>query len=78
MLVTSTNDVKQYNLTQGRSLPEWLDERKRRKLLSVKFLLWQKFEMLCFCDLNHLEFRFAFLWQEEEMAISNTSFFPSK
>ena len=39
MLVSSTNDVKQYNLTQGRSLPEWLDERKRRKLLSVSISL---------------------------------------
>jgi hypothetical protein len=38
MLATSTNEVKQYNLTQGRSLPEWLDERKRRKLLSVNQL----------------------------------------
>jgi len=35
MQVTNLNDVKQYNLTQGRSLPDWLDERKRRKLLSV-------------------------------------------
>ncbi len=34
--MSATNDVKQYNLTQGRSLPEWLDERKRRKLLSVR------------------------------------------
>lgn len=33
MQVASNNDVKQYNLTAGRSLPEWLDERKRRQML---------------------------------------------
>jgi ribosome biogenesis protein ENP2 len=33
MQVTTTNDVKVYNLSAGRSLPEWISERKRRTLL---------------------------------------------
>ena len=33
MQVTTVNDVKAYNLSAGRSLPEWISERKRRTLL---------------------------------------------
>ncbi|XP_034945328.1 nucleolar protein 10 [Chelonus insularis] len=33
MQVSNQNDVKIYNLSSGRSLPEWLSERKRRKLI---------------------------------------------
>ncbi|XP_058808997.1 nucleolar protein 10 [Phymastichus coffea] len=33
MLVSNPNDVKIYNLSVGKSIPEWLSERKRRKLL---------------------------------------------
>jgi ribosome biogenesis protein ENP2 len=40
------NDVKQYNLTAGRSLPEWLDERKRRSLLKKDVELRRRLELL--------------------------------
>lgn len=33
MQVSELNDVKVYNLSSGKSLPEWLSERKRRQLL---------------------------------------------
>ena len=33
MQVTTANDVKVYNLSAGKSLPEWISERKRRTLL---------------------------------------------
>ena len=32
MQVSCANDVKIYNLSAGKSLPEWLDEKRRRKL----------------------------------------------
>ncbi len=31
MQLSTANDVKVYNLSAGRSLPEWLAERERRK-----------------------------------------------
>lgn len=33
MQVSAASDVKVYNLSAGRSLPEWISERKRRMLL---------------------------------------------
>lgn len=33
MKVTSVNNVKIYNVNTGRSLPQWITERKKRKLL---------------------------------------------
>ena len=42
----SGNDVKQYNLTAGKSLPEWLDERKRRTLLKKDVELRRRLELL--------------------------------
>ena len=46
MQVASNNDVKQYNLTAGRSLPEWLDERKRRQMLKKDVELRRRVELL--------------------------------
>ena len=31
MQLSTANDVKVYNLSAGKSLPEWLEERERRK-----------------------------------------------
>ena len=42
----SGNDVKQYNLTAGKSLPEWLDERKRRQLLKKDVELRRRLELI--------------------------------
>jgi ribosome biogenesis protein ENP2 len=33
MQVTTAGGVKVYNLSAGKSLPEWISERKRRALL---------------------------------------------
>ena len=33
MQVRTANDVKVYNLSAGKSLPEWISDRKRRTLL---------------------------------------------
>jgi hypothetical protein len=33
MQVSITNDVKIYNLSAGKSLPDWISERKRRLLV---------------------------------------------
>ena len=46
MQSNSGNDVKQYNLTAGKSLPEWLDERKRRTLLKRDVELRRRLELL--------------------------------
>ena len=42
----SGTDVKQYNLTAGKSLPDWLDERKRRTLLKKDVELRKRLELL--------------------------------
>lgn len=46
MQSNSGNDVKQYNLTAGKSLPEWLDERKRRTLVKRDVELRRRLELL--------------------------------
>ena len=33
MQVNCSNDIKVYNLSAGKSLPEWISDRKRRTLL---------------------------------------------
>ena len=33
MQVSTANDVKVYNLSAGKSLPEWISDRKKRTLL---------------------------------------------
>jgi ribosome biogenesis protein ENP2 len=33
MKVTSVNNVKIYNVNTGRSVPQWISEKKKRKLL---------------------------------------------
>lgn len=33
MEVSTSNDVKVYNLSAGKSLPEWISDRKKRTLL---------------------------------------------
>ena len=32
MQILEANDVKIYNLSSGKSIPEWIADRKRRKL----------------------------------------------
>ena len=41
-----SNDVKQYNLTSGRSLPEWIDERKRRRALKKDVDVNRRIELI--------------------------------
>lgn len=53
MQVSNPNNVKIYNLSAGKSLPEWLTDRKKRKLqqtdtdLQRRIELIQDFEMPC-------------------------------
>ena len=37
MQVSTANDVKVYNLSSGRTLPEWISDRKKRALLKNDF-----------------------------------------
>eukprot|EP00092_Neocalanus_flemingeri_P000012 GFUD01000012.1.p1 GENE.GFUD01000012.1~~GFUD01000012.1.p1 ORF type:complete len:702 (+),score=282.39 GFUD01000012.1:61-2166(+) len=56
MQVSTTNDVKIYNLSAGKSLPEWLTERKKRQLVKddidvrKRIELIQDFEMPAISD----------------------------
>ncbi|KAM9354074.1 nucleolar protein 10 [Pholidichthys leucotaenia] len=55
MQVSSVNDVKIYNLSYGKSLPEWLSDRKKRQLqkkdvdIQRRIELLQDFEMPTVC-----------------------------
>ncbi|XP_069742395.1 nucleolar protein 10 [Narcine bancroftii] len=46
MQVTSVNDVKIYNLSYGRSLPEWLSDRKKRSLQKNDIGLRRRIELI--------------------------------
>ncbi|XP_026673737.1 nucleolar protein 10 isoform X1 [Ceratina calcarata] len=46
MQVSSPNNVKIYNLSAGKSLPEWLTERKRRKLLKKNVDIRRRIELI--------------------------------
>lgn len=46
MQVSYTNDVKVYNLTSGKSIPEWLSEKKRRELLKKDVQLSRRIELI--------------------------------
>ena len=45
MQSTSVNDVKIYNLTMGKSMPDWLSSRKRRRLLKTDSALRNRIEL---------------------------------
>ena len=40
MEVTTANGVKVYNLSAGKSLPEWISDRKKRTLLKNDSGMW--------------------------------------
>ncbi|XP_050312689.1 nucleolar protein 10 [Anthonomus grandis grandis] len=46
MQVSEPNDVKIYNLSAGKSLPEWLSERKRRTLLKKNVDIKRRIELI--------------------------------
>uniref|UniRef100_V5I4W3 Putative nucleolar protein 10 n=1 Tax=Ixodes ricinus TaxID=34613 RepID=V5I4W3_IXORI len=46
MQVSSTNDVKIYNLSAGRSLPEWLSDRKKRLLAKKHSEIRHRIELI--------------------------------
>ncbi|ESP03314.1 hypothetical protein LOTGIDRAFT_137600 [Lottia gigantea] len=46
MQVSNPNDVKIYNLSAGKSLPEWLSERKMRKLKKDNIEFQRKIELI--------------------------------
>ncbi|CDW52779.1 nucleolar protein 10 [Trichuris trichiura] len=46
MLVTYPNDVRIYNLSAGKTLPDWLSERKKRRLLKKNLDLRRRIELI--------------------------------
>ena len=46
MQVSTTNDVKIYNLSAGKSLPDWLTERKRRQLVKNDIEIRKRIELI--------------------------------
>lgn len=46
MQVSTTNDVKIYNLSAGKSLPEWLTERKKRQLVKNDIEIRKRIELI--------------------------------
>ena len=46
MQVANPNNIKIYNLSAGKSLPEWLSDRKRRKLLKNDGELRRRIELM--------------------------------
>lgn len=44
--VSTANDVKVYNISTGKSLPEWISERKRRSLLKNDESLRRRIELI--------------------------------
>ncbi|XP_002157010.2 nucleolar protein 10 [Hydra vulgaris] len=46
MLVSQANNVKVYNLSSGKSLPEWISDRKKRQLLKNDTDLRRRIELI--------------------------------
>ncbi|XP_023332640.1 nucleolar protein 10 [Eurytemora carolleeae] len=46
MQVSRTNDVKIYNLSAGKTLPEWISERKRRQLVKQDIDIRKRIELI--------------------------------
>ncbi|KAJ8975118.1 hypothetical protein NQ317_003599 [Molorchus minor] len=46
MQVSDPNNIKIYNLSAGKSLPEWLSERKRRALLKKNVDIRRRIELI--------------------------------
>ncbi|KAF7492906.1 Nucleolar protein 10 [Sarcoptes scabiei] len=46
MQVTEVNDIKTYNLSQGKTIPEWLSDRKKRLLLKKDVDLRRRIQLI--------------------------------
>ena len=46
MQVSTTNDVKIYNLSAGKSLPDWLSDRQKRKLVKNDLEVRKRIELI--------------------------------
>ncbi|KAH7641874.1 nucleolar protein 10-like protein [Dermatophagoides farinae] len=46
MQVAEVNDIKTYNLSQGKTIPEWLSDRKRRLLLKKNVDLRRRIQLI--------------------------------
>ena len=46
MQVSTTNDVKIYNLSAGKSLPDWLTDRKKRQLVKNDIEVRKRIELI--------------------------------
>lgn len=57
MQVSTTNDVKIYNLSAGKSLPDWISERKRRQLVKKDIDIRKRIELIQDFDMPALSDR---------------------
>src|SRR5699024_6379849 len=46
MQVTEVNDIKTYNLSHGKTIPEWLSDRKKRMLLKKDVDLRRRIQLI--------------------------------
>ena len=61
MQVSTTNDVKIYNLSAGKSLPEWLTERKKRQLVKNDIDVRKRIELIQVCLDQDLDWTTLFI-----------------
>ena len=54
MQVSTANDVKVYNLSVGKTLPEWISDRKRRTLLKNDVGKASSFKPIAILEVNFL------------------------
>ncbi|KAH7729244.1 hypothetical protein AAVH_02719 [Aphelenchoides avenae] len=54
MQVSLSNDVKVYNLSAGKSLPEWITDRKRRKLEQKDVDIRRRIQLIQDFDMNNV------------------------
>lgn len=54
MQVTNSNNIKIYNLSSGKSLPEWISERKRRLLQKKDIGIRQRIELIQDFEMPHV------------------------
>ena len=50
MQVNTSNDVKVYNLSAGKSLPNWITDRKRRQLEKSDVNIRRRIELIQVCS----------------------------
>lgn len=63
MQVNTSNDVKVYNLSAGKSLPNWISDRKRRQLEKSDISIRRRIELIqVSCIVKGLSNKYRCLW----------------